>query len=86
MATAGAKLRGHGLIIGVDSVANRQELGRAYGADEIRPMADGAAAADPRDRPGSRMTAHSFGFNEMPRALEVSDKKLDNTMKVLVSC
>jgi len=35
MATAGAKLRGAGLIIGVESVPNRQKLARAYGVDEI---------------------------------------------------
>jgi isopropanol dehydrogenase (NADP+) len=35
MATAGAKVRGAGLIIGVESVPKRQELARAYGADEI---------------------------------------------------
>lgn len=35
MATAGAKLRGAGLIIGVESVPRRQELARVYGADEI---------------------------------------------------
>jgi threonine dehydrogenase-like Zn-dependent dehydrogenase len=35
MGTAGAKLRGAGLIIGVESVPKRQELARAYGADEI---------------------------------------------------
>jgi isopropanol dehydrogenase (NADP+) len=35
MATAGAKLRGAGLIIGVESVPKRQELARGYGADEI---------------------------------------------------
>jgi threonine dehydrogenase-like Zn-dependent dehydrogenase len=35
MATAGARLRGAGLIIGVESVPSRQELARAYGADEI---------------------------------------------------
>ncbi len=35
MATAGAKLRGAGLIIGVESVPRRQELARNYGADEI---------------------------------------------------
>ena len=31
------------------------------------------------------MTTHTFSFDEMPRAFEVSDRKLDNTMKVLVS-
>ncbi len=35
MATAGAKLRGAGLIIGVESVPQRQQLARIYGADEI---------------------------------------------------
>ena len=35
MAVAGAKLRGAGLVIGVDSVPARQELARHYGADLI---------------------------------------------------
>jgi len=35
MATAGARLRGAGLIIGVESVPKRQELARHYGADVI---------------------------------------------------
>jgi threonine dehydrogenase-like Zn-dependent dehydrogenase len=35
MATAGAKLRGAGLIIAVESVPARQELARYYGADVI---------------------------------------------------
>jgi threonine dehydrogenase-like Zn-dependent dehydrogenase len=35
MATAGAKLRGAGLIIAVDSIPTRQELARFYGADVI---------------------------------------------------
>jgi threonine dehydrogenase-like Zn-dependent dehydrogenase len=35
MATAGAKLRGAGLIIGIESVPSRQKLARHYGADEI---------------------------------------------------
>ncbi len=35
MAVAGARLRGAGLIIGVDAVAKRQELARVYGADAI---------------------------------------------------
>jgi threonine dehydrogenase-like Zn-dependent dehydrogenase len=35
MATAGARLRGAGLIIAVDSVPARQELARFYGADVI---------------------------------------------------
>lgn len=35
MATAGARLLGAGLVIGVESVPKRQELGRHYGADII---------------------------------------------------
>jgi threonine dehydrogenase-like Zn-dependent dehydrogenase len=35
MATAGAKFRGAGLIIGVDSVPRRQELSKFYGADVV---------------------------------------------------
>ena len=35
MVTVGAKFRGAGLIIGVESVPRRQELARTYGADEI---------------------------------------------------
>jgi hypothetical protein len=35
MATAGARLLGAGLVIGVESVPSRQELARFYGADEI---------------------------------------------------
>src|SRR5215468_3791193 len=35
MATVGAKLRGAGLIIGVESVPSRQKLAQSYGADEI---------------------------------------------------
>src|SRR5262249_50051978 len=35
MATAGARLQGAGLIIGVEAVPRRKELARTYGADEI---------------------------------------------------
>jgi len=35
MATVGAKLRGAGLIIAVESVPKRQELARHFGADEV---------------------------------------------------
>jgi threonine dehydrogenase-like Zn-dependent dehydrogenase len=35
MSTAGAKLRGAGLIVGVESVPSRQKLAHMYGADEI---------------------------------------------------
>jgi len=169
MATAGAKLRGAGQIIGVESVPHRQELARRYGADEIvdftkedvveRIMAltDGegvdtaieALGADvtfqtcvkvtkpggtisitgyfgegefvhiPRiawgvgmaDKtiatglcPGGRlrmdrllrvlegqrvdptpMTSHRFDFDEMPRAFEVMDHKLEDVVKPLIS-
>jgi threonine dehydrogenase-like Zn-dependent dehydrogenase len=169
MATAGAKLRGAGLIIGVESVPNRQKLAQTYGADEIvdftredvvdrvgeltggegadttiealgadatfqtaikitKPggtisnigyfgegefvriprvewgvgMADKTIATglcpggrlrmerllrvleadrlDPRD-----MTTHTFRFDDIERAFEVSDRKLDDVVKVLVT-
>lgn len=35
MATVGARLLGAGLVIGVETMPNRQELARHYGADEI---------------------------------------------------
>lgn len=35
MATVGARLRGAGLVIGVESIPNRKELSREYGADEV---------------------------------------------------
>jgi threonine dehydrogenase-like Zn-dependent dehydrogenase len=35
MATAGARLRGGGLVVAVESVPKRQELARHYGADEV---------------------------------------------------
>jgi threonine dehydrogenase-like Zn-dependent dehydrogenase len=40
MATAGARLRGAGLIIGVETVDRRQRLARDYGADEIVDFAE----------------------------------------------
>ncbi|MBO0835191.1 MAG: NAD(P)-dependent alcohol dehydrogenase [Actinobacteria bacterium] len=169
MATAGAKLRGAGQIIGVESVPDRQELARTYGADEIvdftkvdvveriMELTDGegvdtaieALGADstfqtcvkvtkpggtisitgyfgegefvriPRvewgvgmaDKtiatglcPGGRlrmdrllrvleakrvdpthMTSHRFGFDEMPRAFDVMERKLENVVKPLIS-
>lgn len=168
MATAGAKLRGAGLIIGVESVSKRQTLALAYGADEIvdftkedvvarildltrgegvdtaiealgaditfqtavkitKPggtisntgyfgegefvhiprIAWGVGMADKTIAtglcPGGRlrmqrllriletkrvdptpMTTHTFHFDEMERAFEVSDKKLDDVIKPLI--
>jgi threonine dehydrogenase-like Zn-dependent dehydrogenase len=169
MATAGAKLRGAGLVIGVESVPSRQKLAQMYGADEIvdftkedvvdrvMELTDGegvdtaieALGADitfqtaikitkpggtvsntgyfgegefvsiPRVEwgvgmadmtiatglcPGGRlrmerllrvlqggrvdptqMTTHTFRFDEMERAFEVSDKKLDDVIKPLIT-
>ncbi|WP_431921805.1 NAD(P)-dependent alcohol dehydrogenase [Nonomuraea jabiensis] len=169
MATAGARLRGAGLIIGVESVPRRQKLARVYGADEIvdfttenvvervhelthgqgvdtaiealgaeatfqsaveitKPggtvsntgyygegefvriprIAWGVGMADKTIStglcPGGRlrmdrllrmlvtkridpthMTTHTFRFDEMERAFEVADKKLDDVVKVLIS-
>jgi threonine dehydrogenase-like Zn-dependent dehydrogenase len=169
MATAGARLRGAGLVIGVESVPRRQELARTYGADvivdfskedvveRVLELTDGqgvdtaieALGADttfqtavkvtkpggtisntgyygegefiriPRvewgvgmaDKtiatglcPGGRlrmerllrvlqnkrvdptlMTTHRFPFTDMERAFEVSDKKLEDMVKVLIT-
>jgi threonine dehydrogenase-like Zn-dependent dehydrogenase len=169
MATAGAGLRGAGMIIGVESVPRRQELARAYGADEIvdftkedvvekildltggqgvdtaiealgadvtfqaavkatKPggtvsntgyFGEGEFVHIPRvewgvgmaDKtiatglcPGGRlrmerllrvlesgrldptlMTTHTFAFDDMERAFEISDKKLDNVVKPLIT-
>lgn len=168
MAIAGAKLRGAGLIIGVEAVPRRQELARIYGADvivdfsqddvvqRILSLTDGqgvdtaieALGADstfqnaikvtkaggtisnvgyhghgdfvhlPRLEwgvgmaektiatglcPGGRlrmerllrvlemkrvdptlMTTHTFPFDQMERAFEVMDKKLDGVLKPLI--
>lgn len=169
MATAGAKLRGAGLIIGVEAVPKRQELARAYGADVIVDFTKEEAVARileltggigvdaaiealgadstfqncikvtkpggvisnagyhgegefvhiPRVEwgvgmaektianglcPGGRlrmerllrilemkrldptlMTSHTFAFDEMERAFEVMDKKLDGVIKPLIT-
>ncbi len=169
MATAGAKMRGAGLIIGVESVPERQELARTYGADEIVDFAkqdvvdrimeltdgegvdtsiealggdatfqtaikatkpggtvsnigyfgEGEFVRIPRVEwgvgmagktiatglcPGGRlrmdrllqvleskrvdptkMTSHTFSFDDMERAFEVADKKLDNVIKPLIT-
>lgn len=169
MATAGAKLQGAGLVIGVESVPRRQALARQYGADEVvdftsepvierineltagegvdtaiealgadatfqtavkitKPggtvsnigyFGDGDFVRIPRVEwgvgmadmtiatglcPGGRlrmerllrvlrskrvdptpMTTHTFHFDEMERAFEVSDRKLDDVIKVLVT-
>ncbi|MFF9020526.1 NAD(P)-dependent alcohol dehydrogenase [Streptomyces eurythermus] len=169
MATAGARLRGAGLVVGVESVPGRQKLARAYGAGEVvdftsedvvervleltegqgvdtaiealgadvtfqtavritKPggtisvigyFGEGEFVRIPRvewgvgmaDKtiatglcPGGRlrmerllrvlearmvdpspMTTHEFAFDDMERAFEVSDKKLDDVVKVLIS-
>ena len=168
MATAGARLRGAGLIIGIESVPRRQKLARSFGADEIvdfskedvinrvleltdgkgvdtaiealgydstfqvavkitKPggtisnigyFGEGDFVRIPRiewgvgmaDKtiatglcPGGRlrmerllrvletkrvdptpMTSHTFSFEEMERAFEVADKKLEDVVKVLI--
>ena len=168
MATVGAKLRGAGLIIGVEAVPRRQELARTYGADAIADFSKedvvqrildltdgqgvdtaiealGAAitfqnaikvtkaggtisnvgyhghgdfVSIPRIEwgvgmaektittslcPGGRlrmerllrvletkrvnptlMTTHTFPFDEMERAFEIMDKKLDGVLKPLI--
>ncbi|MFJ7907170.1 NAD(P)-dependent alcohol dehydrogenase [Kitasatospora sp. NPDC096204] len=169
MATAGARLRGAGLVIGVESVPSRQKLARTYGADEIvdftredvverimeltggqgvdtaiealgadatfqtcvkvtKPggtvsntgyFGEGEFVRIPRvewgvgmaDKtiatglcPGGRlrmerllrvlaggrldpshMTTHEFAFDDMERAFEVSDRKLEDVVKVMIT-
>ncbi|WP_432173453.1 NAD(P)-dependent alcohol dehydrogenase [Streptomyces sp. Tue6028] len=169
MATAGARLRGAGLVIGVESVPSRQKLARTYGADGIidftsedvverileltqgqgvdtaiealgadvtfqsavkitKPggtisntgyFGEGEFVRIPRvewgvgmaDKtittglcPGGRLrmerllqvlqtqridpthlTTHEFHFNDMERAFEVADKKLEDVVKVMIS-
>jgi threonine dehydrogenase-like Zn-dependent dehydrogenase len=169
MATAGARLCGAGLVVGIESVPGRQKLAHAYGADDIvdftredvveriLELTDGggvdtaieALGADatfqtavkitkpggtvsnigyfgegdfvriPRvewgvgmaDKtiatglcPGGRLrmerllrlletgrvdptqlTTHRFSFDEMERAFEVADKKLEDVVKVLIT-
>jgi threonine dehydrogenase-like Zn-dependent dehydrogenase len=169
MCTAGARLRGAGLVIGVESVPSRQKLALMYGADEIvdftredvvervheltggegvdtaiealgadatfqtavkitKPggtvsntgyFGEGEFVRIPRAEwgvgmadktiatglcPGGRlrmqrllrvldsgrvdpthMTTHTFGFDEMERAFEVMDKKLDDVVKALIT-
>ncbi|RFU36384.1 NAD(P)-dependent alcohol dehydrogenase [Actinomadura logoneensis] len=169
MATAGARLLGAGLVIGVESVPARQKLARAYGADEIvdftkedvvervleltggqgvdtaiealgadatfqtavkvvKPggtvsnvgyygegefvriprvewgvgMADKTIASglcpggrlrmerllrmlETKRVDPTRMTTHRFSFDEMERAFEVADKKLEDVVKVLIT-
>jgi threonine dehydrogenase-like Zn-dependent dehydrogenase len=168
MAVAGARLRGAGLVIGVDSVARRRELAGHYGADvlidhsrqdpvgEILKLTDGAGADSAIEalggdeafqnaikcvKPGGaisnagyhgkgdfvhiprlewgvgmaektirtglcpggrlrmerllrllqsgrvdplRMTTHTFRFDELERAFEIMDKKLDGVIKPLI--
>ncbi len=45
MAVAGAKLRGAGLVIGVDSIPARLELARYYGADQVVDLTRGDPVA-----------------------------------------
>ncbi|WP_067138725.1 NAD(P)-dependent alcohol dehydrogenase [Microtetraspora malaysiensis] len=169
MATAGARLRGAGLVVGVESVPRRQRLARTYGADEIVDFVDedvagrileltggegvdtaiealgadvtfqtavkitkpggtvsnigyfgegefvriprvewGVGMADKTIATGlcpggrlrmerllrvleakrvdpSHMTTHEFRFDEMERAFEVADQKLDDVVKVLIT-
>jgi isopropanol dehydrogenase (NADP+) len=169
MSTVGARLRGAGLVIGVESVPSRQKLAQMYGANEIvdftredvvervmeltggegvdtaiealgadatfqtavkitKPggtvsntgyFGEGEFVRIPRAEwgvgmadktiatglcPGGRlrmqrllrvlegrrvdpteMTTHTFGFDEMERAFEVSDKKLEDVIKALIT-
>src|SRR5579859_140210 len=75
MATVGAKLRGAGLIIGVESVPRRQDLARQYGADVIVDFS--------RDDPVERILALTGGIG-VDTAIEAlgSDMTFQNCVKV----
>lgn len=75
MATAGAKLRGAGLIIGVESVPKRQELARRYGADVIVDFSREDAVARILELTGGR------GVDTAIEALG-SDSAFQNCVKV----
>jgi threonine dehydrogenase-like Zn-dependent dehydrogenase len=67
MAVAGARLRGAGLVIGVDSVPARQELARRYGADLIVNQAKEDAVARIMEITGGRgvdSAIEALGANE----------------------
>ena len=67
MAVAGARLRGAGLVIGVDSVPARQELARRFGADLIVNQANEDAVARIMDITGGRgvdSAIEALGANE----------------------
>lgn len=46
MATAGARFRGAGMIIGVESVPSRVQLSRFYGADQVVDPNGGDAVSE----------------------------------------
>jgi threonine dehydrogenase-like Zn-dependent dehydrogenase len=66
MATKGAELQGAGRIIAVESVAARQELARAYGADDIVDYTEGdpvEAITDLTDGEGVDAAIEALGSN-----------------------
>jgi threonine dehydrogenase-like Zn-dependent dehydrogenase len=75
MATAGAKLRGAGLIIGVESVPKRQNLARQYGADIIVDFS--------KEDPVERILALTSGIG-VDTAIEAlgADATFQNCIKV----
>src|SRR5438128_1165216 len=64
MATAGARLRGAGLIIAIEAVAKRQNLARHFGRGVVVDYSTG---------------------DELGRAFEIMDKKLDGVVKPLIT-
>ena len=75
MATVGAKLRGAGLVIGVESVPRRQDLARQYGADVVVDFS--------REDPVERIMALTGGIG-VDTAIEAlgSDTTFQNCVKV----
>lgn len=75
MAVAGARLRGAGLVIGVDAVAKRAELARYYGADVIVDFS--------REKPVERIMELTGGAG-VDAAIEAlgGDEAFQNAIKV----
>jgi isopropanol dehydrogenase (NADP+) len=75
MAVAGARLRGAGLVIGVDCIPKRQELARTYGADTI--------VDHTREDPVAQIMklTNEEGVNSAIEALG-SERTLQNAIKV----
>jgi threonine dehydrogenase-like Zn-dependent dehydrogenase len=63
MSIAGAKLRGAGLIVGVDSIAKRGDLAKSFGADVIIDFSKEDPVARIMDLTGGRGVVCNVGYH-----------------------